>query len=217
MPKFSEETVKRAFKLLEGIKVFTLDRLMSALGCSMPGARVRLKRWKAYTSYNQNGRYYSLPTVPRFDETGLWFYKEAFFCRYGNLRKSVVGLIQHAPKGLTGNEIGKLLRLSPRSFLHHFRKVGGIHREKIEGVYVYFSDDPARYNDQLRRRSEVWQQSLTDADAVLLLSALIRHHGIREDEIMALPEIKTRKISAAVLHEFLTRHGLLKKTPVTTP
>jgi len=216
MPKFSEATVTRVFRLLEKMKVFTLDRLMSAMGCSMPSARLRLKQWKAYTSYNQNGRYYSLPTVPRFDHTGLWFYKDASFCRYGNLKKSVVGLIQHAPSGLTGKEIGKLLRLAPRSFLHHFRSVEGIRREKIEGVYVYVSDDPVRSGDQLRLRQEV-QKSLTDADAVLLLSALIRHHGISEEELTALPEVKARKIPAAAIHTFLTRHGLLKKTPGTTP
>lgn len=220
MPKFSEETLKGVFKFLQGIKVFTLDRLVSSLGCSVPSARVRLKQWRAYTSYNQNGRYYTLPTVPRFDEKGLWFYKDVFFCRYGNLRNTVVGLVHHSPSGLTGNEIGKLVRLSPRSFLHHFRNVRGIHREKIEGVYVYFSDDPVRYQDQVRQRWEVLSgtpKSLTEADAVVLLSALIRHHGISEEEIMALPEIKTREISVFVIREFLNRHGLLKKTPVTTP
>ena len=220
MPKFSEETIKRVFKFLEGIKIFTLDRLVSSLGCSVPSARVKLKQWRAYTSYNQNGRYYSLPTVPRFDENGLWFYEDVFFCRYGNLRNTVVRLIHHSPSGLTGNEIGKLLRLSPRSFLHHFRNVGGIRREKIEGAYVYFSDDPVRYRDQVRQRLEVLsdtQKSLTEVDAVVLLRALIRHHGISEEEIMALPEIKTRKISVLVIRDFLRRHGLLKKTPVTTP
>jgi hypothetical protein len=159
--------------------------------------------------------------VPRFDENGLWFYEDVvFFCRYGNLRNTVVRLINNSPSGLTGNEIGKLVRLSPRSFLHHFRKVGGIHREKREGVYVYFSDDPLRYKDQVRQRSEVLsgtQKSLTEGDAVVLLSALIRHHGISEEEIMALPEIKARKISVWVIREFLGRHGLLKKTLVTTP
>jgi hypothetical protein len=34
---------------------------------------------------------------------------------------------------------------------------------------------------------------------------------------MALPEIKARKISVWVIREFLGRHGLLKKTLVTTP
>jgi hypothetical protein len=221
MPKFSEETLKGVFKFLQGVKVFTLDRLVSSLGCSVPSARVKLKQWRAYTSYNQNGRYYTLPTVPRFDENGLWFYEDVvFFCRYGNLRNTVVRLINNSPSGLTGNEIGKLVRLSPRSFLHHFRNVGGIHREKREGLYVYFSDDPLRYKDQVRQRSEVLsgtQKSLTEGDAVVLLSALIRHHGISEEEIMALPEIKARKISVWVIREFLGRHGLLKKTLVTTP
>lgn len=220
MPKFSKETIKGVFKFLEGIKIFTLNRLMSALGCSMPSARVKLKQWKAYASYNQNGRYYSLPTVPCFDDNGLWFYEDVFFCRYGNLRNTVVHLVNHSPSGLTGNEIGNLVRLSPRSFLHHFRNVEGIHREKIEGVYVYFSDDPIRYKEQVRQRSVVLvarQKSLTEADMVVILAALIRHHGILEEDILALPEIQARKISALVIREFLDRHGLLKKTPDTKP
>jgi len=65
MRKFSEETVESVYKILERVKVFTIDRLISALGCSMPSARVKLKQWKAYTSYNQNGRYYTLPTYDR--------------------------------------------------------------------------------------------------------------------------------------------------------
>lgn len=134
MPKFSEETLRDVFKFLERIKVFTLDGLMSAMGCSMPSARMKLKQWKAYTSFNQNGRYYTMPTVPRFDDNGLWFYENVLFCRYGNLRNTIVHLINNSASGLTGNEIGKLVRLSPRSFLHHFRNVGGIQREKIEGV-----------------------------------------------------------------------------------
>lgn len=220
MPKFSEETLRDVFKFLERIKVFTLDGLMSAMGCSMPSARMKLKQWKAYTSFNQNGRYYTMPTVPRFDDNGLWFYENVFFCRYGNLRNTIVHLINNSASGLTGNEIGKLVRLSPRSFLHHFRNVGGIQREKIEGVYVYFSDDPVRSKEQIRQRSGVLaatEKSLTESDVVVILAALIRHHGISEKDIMALPEIQTRNISTLVIREFLDSHGLLKKTSVTKP
>lgn len=220
MSKFSEETVRGVFKFLEGIKIFTLNGLMSAMGCSMPSARVKLKQWKAYTSYNQNGRYYTMPTVPRFDENGFWFYENVFFCQYGNLRDTIVHLINNSASGLTGNEIGKLVRLSPRSFLHHFRNVGGIQREKIEDVYVYFSDDPVRYKEQVGQRSGILaasQKSLSEADVVVILAALIRRHGISEKDIMDLPEIRTRKISALVIRGFLASHGLLKKTSVTKP
>ena len=220
MRKFSEETVESVYKILKGIKVFTIDRLISALGCSMPSARVKLKQWKAYTSYNQNGRYYTLPTVPRFDVNDLWFYENVFFCRHGNLRNTVVHLIDNSPPGLSAKEIGDVVRLSPRSFLHHFRNAEGIYREKIEGVYVYFSDDPIRHKEQIQQRLNVLadtQKTIGEADAVVILGALIRHHGISEKDIISLPEIRTRKISVFVIRAFLDRHGLLKKTPVTRP
>jgi hypothetical protein len=158
--------------------------------------------------------------VPRFDVNDLWFYENVFFCRYGNLRNTVVHLIDNSPSGLSANEIGDVVRLSSRSFLHHFRNVEGIYREKIEGVYVYFSDNPVRHKEQIQQRLNVLastQKSITEADAVVILGALIRHHGISEKDITSLPEIKTRKISALVIRAFLDRHGLLKKTPVTRP
>jgi hypothetical protein len=35
------------------------------------------------------------------------------------------------------------------------------------------------------------------------------------EDIMALPEVRERKFSPAVIGDFMDRHGLLKKTPIT--
>lgn len=220
MQKFNEKKLKSVFKFLEGKKVFTLDQMVSSLSCSTPTARLKLKQWEAYTSYNQNGRYYTMPTVPRFDKNGLWSYEAISFSQYGNLRNTVVHLINNSPLGLTGNEIGNLVRVPPRSFLHHFRNVAGICREKREGVYVYFSDDAGRYKEQVRNRSRALipeEKPLNDADAIVILSALIKHHGITMEDIMGLPEVRGGGFSRVVISEFLDRHGLLKKTPTTKP
>ena len=220
MLKFHEKKLERVFKFLEDEKVFTLDQLVSSLSCSTPTARLKLKQWQAYTSYNQNGRYYTMPTVPRFDENGLWFYEAISFSKYGNLKNTVVHLINTSPIGLTGNEIGNLVRLPPRSFLHHFRNVAGICREKREGVYVYFSDDVERYKEQVGKRSRaliVEEKLLRDADVVVILTALIKHHEITIEDIMGLPEVRGGNFSRVVIREFLERHDLLKKTPVTKP
>ena len=64
MAMFSEGKIKRVFKFLENIKVFTLEQLVASLSCSIPTARLKLKQWQTYTSYNQNGRYYAMPAVP---------------------------------------------------------------------------------------------------------------------------------------------------------
>lgn len=220
MDKFKEATLGSVFRFLENVKVFTVQQLVSSLSCSVPTARLKLKQWKAYTSYNHNGRYYALPKVPRFDKNGLWCYEDVCFSKYGNLKRTIVYLIDSSPSGLTGKEIGSLVRLDPRSFLHHFRAVGGIQREKIEGVYVYFSENPDRYEKQLKSRSQVarsGEELLSDSDAVVILSALIKHHDISVEDIMGLPEIRMHKISSSVIRDFLDRHGLLKKTLTTKP
>ena len=119
---------------------------------------------------------------------------------------------------MSGDQIGKLIGLSSRSFLHHFRNAGGIQREKPKGVYVYFSDNPVTYKQQRKSRSKLAHPAgevFSEADAVVILSALIKHHGICLEEIMALPEIRMHKISSAAIRDFLERHGLVKKTPAT--
>jgi hypothetical protein len=220
MTRLSEGRLKNVFDLLEDLKVFTLERLVSSLSCSIPTARLKLKQWGAYTSYNQNGRYYAMSTVPRFDNNGLWHYKDIYFSRYGNLKNTIVQLVERSPSGLLGKEIGALVKLDPRSFLHHFRNAGGIQREKTEGVYVYFSDNPVTYKQQRKSRSKVAHPAgefLSEADAVMILSALIKHHGICLEEIMAFPEIRIHKISSAAIRNFLEHNGLVKKTPTTKP
>ena len=218
MPKISEKRLKDVFRFLEDSKVFTLDKLLSVLSCSTPTARLKLKQWKAYTSYNKNSRYYAMPSVACFDENGMWHYENIFFSKYGNLRNTVIHLINNSSSGLNGKEIGDLVRLPVRSFLHHFRNIAGIQREKREGVYIYFSEDPDRYKQQLQgrlNRLEPADKLFTDADAVLILRALIKHHDIGMEDIMALPEVQARKFSPAVIGDFMDRHGLLKKTPIT--
>jgi len=218
MTKLSEGRLKSVFKLLEDIKVFTLERLVSSLSCSVPTARLKLKQWGAYTSYNQNGRYYAISTVPRFDNNGLWHYKDICFSRYGNLKNTIVQLVERSSSGLTGKEIGALVRLDPRSFLHHFRNAGGIQREKPDGVYVYFSDNPVIYKQQRKSRSKLTHpvgEFLSEGDAVVILCALIKHHGICLEGIMALPEIRMHKISPVAIRDFMERHGLVKKNPAT--
>jgi len=220
MTKLNDAKLKRVSRFLESIKVFTLNQMVASLSCSIPTARLKLKQWQAYTSYNQNGRYYAMAAIPRFDDNGLWHYKTVSFSKYGNLKNTIVELINASASGLTGNEIGNLVRLRSRSFLHHFREVPGIHREKTQGVYVYYSDDTDKYRQQIQNRSKGLTppvERLSDADAVVVLAALIKHHGISREDIMQLAEVRDRGLSEVVIGEFLDRHGLLKKTPITKP
>jgi hypothetical protein len=157
-------------------------------------------------------------SVPRFDENGLWRHGKVFFSRYGNLKTTVIELVTKSPSGLMGKRIGEVLGLQPRSFLHHFQDVPGIRREKQGGVYVYFSDDADIYPKQTQRAAAVGglgKESISDVDAIAILVALIQHYEIPIEAMGALPEIQARGISAVAVAQFLERHGLVKKTPLT--
>ena len=216
MARLNQETIKAAWRHLEKIKLFSIGELASILTCSIPNARLKLKQWKAYTSYNQNGKYYTLPQVPQFNQHGLWRYKNVAFSIHGNLKKTIIHLVTASPAGLSGRQLGELLGLSPQSFLHHFRGCPGICREKYDGVYIYFSDTEEVCEKQVQQRNYLIQRSaivtISDLEAVMILVAIIRQHGISAKDIIALPEIKKSKLKLANLQGFMEYHGLLKKT-----
>lgn len=198
-----------------------LNELASLLGCSSRTAQAKLKLWKAYTSYNKNGKYYALPEIPHFDVNGLWRYKDITFSKHGNLKKTIVHLVTVSPAGLSGRELGELLRLSPQSFMHHFSKCPGIRRQKHEGVFVYFSDDDELYKKQARQKCSDVRRSavatISDSEAIMILVAIINHYGISANVIMSLPEIKKSKLTLPAVQGFIEHHGLIKKNQVFKP
>lgn len=217
MPDISLQKIAYAKSMAKRKKIFTLNMLVSILDCSSRTAQAKLKLWNTCTSYNQNGKYYTLPEIPHFNIHGLWRFKKVAFSKHGNLKKTIVHLITTASSGLTGRQLGELLGLLPQSFLHHFRNCPGICREKHDGVYVYFSDDTSVYEKQVQQRGSLTchqaVMTISDSEAVMILVAIIRNHGISAEKIMLLPEIKKNKMKLMAVRNFLKYHGLEKKTP----
>jgi hypothetical protein len=198
-------------------KVMVIDQLTELLDCSIPTVRRRLKEWRTYTSYNYNGRYYTLPDIPRFDKYGLWGYKGIFFSKHGNLRQIVIRLIQHSTGGLTARETEEILQVSLGSFMPCFRNIADLRREKIAGRYVYFSSDEAIYGKQSQKRQEderhSRQQKLpTDAEAVAILVERINHPQWSVQQLCERLHKQGWRIKREIIQNLFKRHGLLKKT-----
>ena len=103
------EVEKEVLQKFHTQKVLTVAQLKSLLHCSVPTVRNHLKSWGTLTSYNHNGRYYTLPGIPQFNEYGLWNYKNIRFSRFGTLKETVIHLIEASPHGLSAAELGDLL------------------------------------------------------------------------------------------------------------
>lgn len=212
------EVIQNARRNLYTAKVMTGDQLLRLMECSPRTVQRRARQWCCHTSFNHNGRYYALPQVVQFDEYGLWEYQSVCFSRFGNLSKTVAGVINEADRGLAAGELAQRLQVQVHGFLSQFAARPLSTREKLGGVFRYFSADLKRAAQQ--RESYLAASPppppirLSDAAAVKLLLAWINDpdadpaalsHRLEQQHIRATPEAVAR---------FLDQHDLGPKTEV---
>ena len=199
-------------------KIITVGQLVKWLKCSVITARRRLKKWQSYTSINNNGRYYTLPQIPVFDENGLWKYKTVLFSKHGNLKQTIVALITESEKGLSAAQIAEFVDLVPNSsFLSRFKSVPGVRREKYQDRFIYLSDHPQRYSRQMQTRASRQADAgfPSDSEAVEILVELIKYPDIGIAQLAAKVSKPGKQLSSAMIRRFLQFHDLLKKTSAT--
>lgn len=200
-------------KMFKKLKVVTLKQVSREHACSIRTVQRQFAKLQVRRSFNKNSRYYTISGIPTFDQNGIWRFQDILFSKYGNLKSTVKNLILSSERGLSGKEIGEITNLSPRSFMHHFRDLGGIFREKHDGVYVYFSDNPTKYAKQCLNRVRARDvEKIGDAAAVKILVEYIKHPDIPIEELSNLLRQKSEyRFSVSEIENFLSFHGLLKK------
>ena len=212
----SDQGAARARKAFRRCKIMTLGEVAEFIRSSIHTARRRLKQWQAANSYNHNGRYYTLPDVPEFDGNGLWRWHGVFFSQYGNLKQTVIALVQRSPAGLDAGELRSLVGLDPRSFLSAFATDPRLRREKAQGLFVYYSADVAVYSGQRQRRGTLQAagRQPTPSEAIAILVAKIKHPAFSPEALSRQLRKQKVLVKAESLQKFFLRHGLaVKKKP----
>jgi hypothetical protein len=215
MPK-ERDTHERGTRFLRLRKIATLAELVLHLHCSARTAQRRLAECKAIHSYDHNGRYYTLPQIPRFDPHGLWRYRGVSFSRYGNLPETFVQLVRNSKAGLTAAEAGALLGLRPSSFLWSLRDHPALKREKHQGLYVYLASEPGLCAQQQRQRSQgvATIRPPTPSEAIAILVEKIKHPALTIAALCRRLEKQNLHVEPERIDAFFARHGLtVKKTP----
>jgi len=196
--------------------VVTLSELALHMQRSSRTVQRRLADWKAINSYNQNGSYYTLPDIAKFDANGLWHYKGIFFSRFGNLPSTFVNLVENSQAGLTATDAGHLTGLRPSSFLWSLRDHPALKREKHQGRYVYFSSAPSRYYVQNQKRSVMQKNCRLPAahEVIAVLVEKIKMPAASDKELSVRLKKKGISIESDIIHNLFIHHNLtVKKTP----
>lgn len=208
--------LKRMFKKS---KVLTLKQVAKEHECSIRTVQRQFAELDVLRSYNKNSRYYTLPEIPIFNAYGIWCYQDTLFSKYGNLRQTVRHAILASENGISGNEIGDIVQLLPRSFMHHFREMEGVFREKHDGVYIYFSNDLTTYAMQKNNRVQTTDvKRISDTVVIKILVAYIKNPELPEEKLSSiLKQEHNLDISPSMIKTLFAFYGLLKKTPDIQP
>jgi len=134
---------ERAETLLNAIdkkEILTMEEFKNNIGTQSRMTVFRkLKELNYITSYSHSGKFYSLKRIAKFNSLGLWFINSVLFSKHGTLVESVKHFIDQSKGGHTASELVKYLKVKVDDVLFSLLKNKIIERQKIYGIYVYFS------------------------------------------------------------------------------
>ena len=214
------EIERFALECFKDNRIMTVEDLADLMYCSVPTVRNRLRKWRALTSYNQNGKYYVLPSIPKFDDRGLWKHRSVFFSRHGNLTRTIQWLVCSSSGGMNASELADVLGLSARSFVSHLRKIPQLRPEAYGRKSVYFcADEPIYQKQKSGRKQEIESTAVrlpAEAEAILILVDRLKHPNSSAEQTAARLRKAGKRISVRAIRNLLAFHGVEKKTPDTS-
>ena len=143
----------RLVTLLRRERIATIEQLKAALGTAVDMTVFRkLREIPYHTSYSHRGRYYALDEVARFDELGLWTYRDVHFSRFGSLVETSARVVRDAEQGLFALELAQMVHVDVEEPLLRLVRDERLAREKVAGAYLYCSREPARRRAQILAR-----------------------------------------------------------------
>jgi len=140
---------------LQQYKIATLPELKRVLRSNATMTVFRKMKALGYrTSYSHRGRYYTLLSIPQFNEDGLWYYRAVGFSRDGSLLATVRRLVEDSTAGLSAGELQALLNVEVKEPLLTLYRRRQIAREEMNGINVHFCVELGLQREQRLRRRE---------------------------------------------------------------
>jgi hypothetical protein len=210
-------TSKSFCALFSGSKILTMKDLASAMDVTSKTIYNHLKKAGTLTSYNKNGRYYTLPSTPCFNENGVWIKDGVCFSKRGSLKETFIFLITTSDKGMTSVDISEALLFPSDQIINIYRHLPEIQREKVKGRYVYFSSKSDTFLEQKQARmasEEIGNPAeitkpLHDEEGIAILVDRINHPMEELKGVSKRLKKKYPALEEKIITSFLQHHSLL--------
>lgn len=195
-----------------------IESLAKELSYSVPSVRRFLAEVGYFSSFTHNGVWYTLRSIPRFGEDGLWFHKDVGFSRVGSLTRTLVELASRSAAGMTAEELGAKLRCRCHSVLVQLYRQGRLQRHKIGTSHLYLATDPLIAAVQRQSFESLSRPHPPAEVAVLILVEFIRNPDSSFEQLAR--EVSCNRgitLHAAQIEDLFDRHGLKKTIRTGAP
>lgn len=208
-------------RMIRASKVSTFDDILARMACSTITLRRDLNSLNGITSYTHRGKYVTLPDIPAFDETGIWFCKGVGFTPFKNSFELIVHTINEAKNGITREELEARLRIKISKQIQILMAKGRLHRVKLGAKYYYISAELAK--DQNRQIEllgadieEHIDKKVSLADLVTVLKAVLAEHEIDIKNLKKLVRKHTLDVPVQKVEQLILKYDLTSKKKHST-
>src|SRR4051812_19550189 len=144
--------------LFKRLRALTMPEMKAALGTQVDMTVFRkLAPLNHLTSYSHRGSYYTLSSIPRFDDQGIWLARGAWFSRHGTLLNTAEALVREAAAGYLAAQLETVLHVPVKDALRQLTQAGRVHRDEYQGLYLYTAKERGRRQEQLAAHQALGQ------------------------------------------------------------
>jgi hypothetical protein len=199
--------------------VMDIDDLMKQTSSSRMTVFRNLKEMGYTTSYNRNGKYYTLLEIAKFDDSGIFDHKGILFFRDGGIQELALKEIDSSEKGYTAEELSNKIRTRVSNQLPHFVRKYLLIRKKYADFYVYYSIDEAAQQIQITNRekelkipSTIEESEIShEKKTIRILLKVIQNPNAEPQEIGKRLREEGSRISDSFIQNIFQKYDIQKK------
>lgn len=212
---------KQLKKFLKKKKVSTIKEMCLFTSKADITVKQALGNLNYITSYNHNSRFYTLTSVARFNQYGIWKYKDATFTRHYTLSNLIIELVNNSESGYNCLELKEITGVTVRGLLCSLSKKGKLVRIRYGRVFFYFTARSKRLRKrQITKRFDrgvnlqYQEENMTLSDlkkTIVILLEIIRSKPKTQLQIKERLFKSHPEISAGMIGEVCRKYNIVSK------
>ena len=209
-----KDRLKFIRNFIQTAKAITIDQLFAHIPYCEKTLRRDISELNAITSYTHRSKYITLQTIAEFDKNGIWFFNDIGFTKYKNSQDLIVHLIAQSKKGITKEELEKILKIDISKQIQILLTQKRLYRFKLGARYCYLPEELAKDKTrqiQLIDIEEYYDKKVEISDLIAVLKVVLAEYKISLDNLKKLVKKYRLDVPIRKIEQLIVKYDLTSK------